>query len=237
MDDVRPVCRLSYDHSRRRRGVGRRRREDVARRGRVVPGRGVAVGVAAGRARHPGLVLTAAASGALGAPGEPRGRLWISCVALACLLARLPETALCGALAHGRAWRARWSQEWAARSGCGACFCLKSAAPVALSIGEGFNNQSCPLKPEPFFAPRARRSIATDVWGFVAHCPRLTRRLEARKRAPRRGRDARDDPEPPNAAAATTWKRIDPLTRLRGTRPRRRPRSPRSGSRGPPAAP
>ena len=49
------------------------------------------------------------------------------------------------------------------------------------------------------------------MWGFVAHCPRLTRRFEARKRAPQRGRDTRDDPEPLNAIAESE---LTPLTRL-----------------------
>ena len=54
--------------------------------------------------------------------------------------------------------------------------------------------------------------IPTDVCDFVIYRTRPTRRPRGQKTQRSGGRDAHNDPKPPNAAAATTWKRIDPLT-------------------------
>ena len=160
MHDVRPVCRLSYDHSRWRRRVGRRRREHVARRGGVVTRGRVSIRIAAGRAGHPGSCAWIGRGGWCARRSwrpAPLDQVWCSSVAGgACR-----ETALCVALCT----RARLARALVAGMGCEKrlrrVFLSKKRCSRRLSIGEGSNIQSCPLKPEPFFA-RARAKEYRD---------------------------------------------------------------------------
>ena len=160
MHDVRPVCRLSYDHSRWRRRVGRRRREHVARRGGVVTRGRVSIRIAAGRAGHPGSCAWIGRGGWCARRSwrpAPLDQVWCSSVAGgACR-----ETALCVALCT----RARLARALVAGMGCEKrlrrVFLSKKRCSCRSIYRRGVQHLKLPSQTRTFFA-RARAKDYRD---------------------------------------------------------------------------